>query len=99
MKKYLSKVTAILILALAVSFASSAQFFITVRPVAPVVRIRPACPGPRHVWVAGEYAWRGGRYEYIDGYWAEPPLRHTRWVEGRWKHRRGGWFWVPGHWK
>ena len=99
MKKYLSKFTAVLLLSMAVSFASNAQFVIKVRPGAPVVRVRPIAPGPRHVWVSGEYVWRSGQYYYNDGYWATPPSRHTHWVEGRWKHRRGGWVWIPGHWK
>lgn len=99
MKKYLSKFIAVLVLGLAVSFASSAQFVIKVRPVAPVIRVRPIAPGPRHIWVTGEYVWRGGHYVYTDGYWAEPPLRRTRWIEGKWKHRRAGWVWVPGHWR
>ena len=99
MKKYLSKFTAILILTITVSFASSAQFIIKVRPAAPVIKVRPVAPGPRHIWVTGEYVWRGGQYIYTDGYWAEPPMRRTHWVEGRWKHRRAGWVWIPGHWK
>ena len=99
MKKYLSKFTAILFLSIAVSFASSAQFVIKVRPGAPIVRVRPVCPSPRHVWVSGEYAWRGRQYVYNDGYWATPPSRHTRWIEGKWRHRRGGWVWIPGHWR
>ncbi len=99
MKKFLSKFTAVMILGLAVSFTSSAQFVIKVRPGAPVERVRPASPGPRHVWVTGEYVWRGGQYIYNDGYWATPPSRRTHWVEGKWKHKRGGWVWIPGHWK
>ncbi len=99
MKRYISKLTAIMILAMTFSFASSAQIVVKVRPLSPVVKIRPASPGPRHSWVTGEYVYRGGQYIYTDGYWAEPPLRRTHWVEGRWKHRRGGWIWIPGHWK
>ncbi len=99
MKKYLSNFTAVLLLSMAVSFASNAQFVIKVRPGTPVVRVRPIAPGPRHVWVSGEYVWRSGQYYYNDGYWATPPSHHKHWVEGRWKHRRGGWIWIPGHWK
>ena len=99
MKKYLSKITALLIFSIAVTFAASAQFVIKVRPAAPVMRTRPISPGPRHIWVNGEYVWRGGQYVYTDGYWSVPPPRHSRWIEGRWKHRRGGWVWIPGHWR
>jgi hypothetical protein len=99
MKKYFLKFTTFLLLGMAVSFASPAQFVIKVRPAAPIVRVRPVCPGPRHIWVSGEYVWRGGRYDYIDGYWAIPPAHRNHWVEGRWKHRRTGWVWIPGHWR
>jgi len=99
MKKYFVRVSAFLLLGLAMSQSVPAQFVIKVRPAAPVVRARPVCPGPRHIWVAGDYVWRGGQYVYTDGYWAVPPKRHTRWIEGRWKHRRGGWIWIPGHWR
>lgn len=99
MKKYISKFTAVFLFGMAIAFATSAQFIVKVRPAAPVMKVRPVAPGPRHVWVSGEYVWRSGRYEYVEGYWVEPPLRRTHWVEGRWRHRRGGWVWVPGHWK
>ena len=82
----------------AVMFAAEAQFVIKVRPAAPVIRVRPVAPGPRHVWVAGDYVWREGD-TYVDGYWVVPPAHRSHWVEGRWKHRRGGWVWIPGHWK
>jgi hypothetical protein len=98
MKKIISKIIMLAILSLSMA-AAEAQFVVRVRPVAPVVRIRPACPSPRHVWVAGEYVWRGGQYVYTDGYWAEPPFPGRRWVEGHWKNTRRGWVWVPGHWK
>lgn len=98
MKKYLLK--CIMLIALAISFsAADAQFFIKIRPMAPVIRVRPLAPSPRHVWVSGEYVWRGNEYVYTDGYWAEPPFPGRRWIEGHWKNGRRGWVWVPGHWK
>ncbi len=99
MKKYLLKITTLLLFSVAVTYAAQAQFVIKVRPSAPVMRARPASPGPKHIWVNGEYVWRGGQYIYTDGYWSVPPPRHSRWIEGRWKHRRGGWVWIPGHWR
>ena len=99
MKLHFVKLAGMLLFMLGSVFASSAQIVIKVRPAAPVVRVRPAIPGPRHVWVNGDYAWRGGQYYYTDGYWAVPPPRRSHWVEGKWKHRRGGWVWIPGHWR
>lgn len=99
MKKYFAKLTLLLIVTLSMSVCADAQFVVKVRPGAPVVRARPVMPSPRHSWVAGEYAWRGGQYVYTDGYWAQPPHPGNRWVEGHWKNSRRGWVWIPGHWK
>lgn len=99
MKKYLLKFTVVLFLVMTAPFVSSAQFVVKMRPPAPVITVHPVAPGPRHVWVNGEYVWRGGQYVYTEGYWALPPARRNHWVEGRWKYRRGGWFWIPGHWR
>lgn len=98
MKRYLKKLIAIFIISFAAITTTNAQIIIKVRPAAPVVRARPLAPGPRHVWVAGEYAWQGGTYVYTDGYWAVPPARFRVWKEGHWKKRPGGWIWVRGHW-
>lgn len=99
MKKYLLKIIILIAVTLSVSSAAEAQFVVKIRPGAPVIRVRPAMPSPRHVWVTGEYAWHGGQYVYTDGYWAEPPQPGHRWVEGHWKNTRRGWVWIPGHWR
>lgn len=90
-----------MMIAIAISFsaAAEAQFFVKIRPVAPTIRVRPAPPSHKHVWVGGEYAWRDGQYVYTDGYWSEPKYPQARWVEGHWKNTKRGWLWVPGHWK
>ncbi len=90
----------IAVLAVFISSAAvaQAQFVVKIRPAAPVLRARPIAPSPGHIWIGGNYAWRGGQYVYEEGYWAAP-RPGFRWVEGRWKHRRGGWVWVPGHWR
>ena len=69
---------------------------VTVRPAA-VITVRPPAPSPRHIWVSGNYVWRGGRYVWVEGYWA-PPRPGRYWVEGHWRESRGGYAWVPGHW-
>lgn len=83
---------------MAIGFMASAQV-VVVRPSAPVViKTRPIAPSPRHIWIDGEWAWRGGRYVWVDGYWVVPRANMI-WVAGNWRHRRGGWVWVPGHWR
>lgn len=76
---------------------ANAQFVIKVRPVAPVV-VRVGPPSPRHIWVDGEWVWRGGRYEYVQGYWAAPGYGRA-WIPGHWKQTRRGWVWKQGHWR
>ena len=72
-------------------------YFVTVRPNAPMYS-RPAAPYTGAVWVAGEWEWLGGRYEYINGYWARP--RNNRvYVEGRWQQSPRGYYWRRGHWQ
>jgi hypothetical protein len=96
MKKILVT-TALVIAFVFTSTDSSAQVIIRVRPAPPVI-VRPVAPSARHIWIDGNWVWRGNNYVWVDGYWAEP-RPGFRWVPGHWKHRRGGWFWVPGHWR
>jgi len=98
MKKFITQFIMILLMAISSTVVAEAQF-VKIRPAGPVFRARPISPSPTHVWVGGNYVWRGGQYVYTNGYWAVPPGAGMHWVEGRWKHRRGGWVWVPGHWK
>ena len=99
MKKYIAKIIMLLVVAVSFSAAADAQFVVKFRPLAPVIRVRPLAPSPRHVWVNGEYVWRSGEYIYTEGYWAEPPHPGYRWIEGHWKETRRGWRWIPGHWR
>lgn len=99
MKKFITRFIMILLMAISFTVVAEAQFIVKIRPAGPVFRARPISPSPTHVWVGGNYVWRGGQYVYTNGYWAVPPGAGMHWVEGRWKHRRGGWVWVPGHWK
>ena len=80
-----------------VSQISNAQrVFVKIQPVAPV-EVRVAPPSPRHIWIDGEWEWRGGTYVHLPGHWVIPePHRH--WVPGHWRRLYGGWNWVPGHW-
>jgi WXXGXW repeat (2 copies) len=99
MKKYFSKIVMMLIIAISFSAAADAQIIVKVRPGPPAYRVRPNRPSHAYVWIGGNYVWRGNQYVYTDGYWATPPQPGHAWVEGHWKHRRGGWVWIPGHWR
>lgn len=52
---------------------SEAQVFVKIRPIVPVMAVRPVCPSPAHVWVDGEWRWSKRRHEYVwaDGFWIE----------------------------
>jgi hypothetical protein len=97
MKKsfYRSLVVAMLVI---VTTAANAQFIVKIRPVAPVV-VRTVAPSSRHIWVDGEWVWRNGGYQYVNGYWAAAPMSGAVWVPGHWKQTRRGWMWKPGHWR
>jgi len=74
------------------------HFYVSVAP-APAVIVRPPAPSPRHVWVASEWGWSGGRYVETPGYWVVPPRGHRAWIAGHWARERRGQYWVPGRWR
>ncbi len=95
MKKYIA-ISLIVVLA---TLSSCHRVFVTERPT-PVVVEKPTAPNPTFVWIGPGYIKKGGKEVYRPGYWASPPNRNHRWIEGRWKPKpkRGGWVWIPGHW-
>ena len=98
MKISWGKSLALFALVFTLSFTAHAQVYVTVRPNAPVFA-RPVAPSAKHIWIDGEWVWRGGRYEYANGYWVVPSRFGAVWVPGHWKQSRRGWFWKPGHWR
>ncbi len=66
-------------------------------PPRAVVVTRPARPGAGHVWIAGHYVYRGGRYIWVKGAWVKPPRKGVVWVPGRFDTRKG--VWVSGRWR
>ena len=75
--------------------------YVKVRPNAPnVVVVRPACPGPKHVWIDGNWVWnpQANQYVYVEGKWIVPN-NNAVWVPGHWKNTKYGWHWVDGHWR
>ena len=97
MKKYISKIIMMIVLAITFSAAANAQLRVKIRPSI-TLETRPPRPSPHHIWVYGEWHPDGNRYSYKQGYWAEPPQHRRRYVEGHWVHNRYGYIWVPGRW-
>jgi hypothetical protein len=98
MKKFISKILMMIAIAISFSAVADAQFVVKIRPTAEI-RVRPVAPSPRHVWVGGEWSWGSGRYNYTEGYWAEPQNGYRRRTEGHWRNTRRGYTWVPGSWR
>jgi hypothetical protein len=100
MKKKVLKLAFLLALVIGVgSFTNtvSAQVYVSVRPVWHPVP-RPPAPSPAHVWIDEEWAWRGGAYVPVGGYWGAPPHPGWIWYPGHWYHGGRGHRWYPGHW-
>ena len=97
MKTFFSTIA--LIFCLGIANNVSAQFFVRIRPIAPVI-IAPPIPSPRHIWIPGEWRWNKRRGEYVwrEGHWLVPkPGRE--WIPGFWEDGRDGSRWIPGHWR
>jgi len=79
--------------------SSSAQVYVKIRPVVPVVVVT-ARPSPIHVWIGEEWREEGGNYRYAGGFWGTPPHNGDRWHEGHWNHhRKHGDRWISGSWR
>lgn len=65
------------------------------QPRREVVYVRPS---PRHVWIPGYWAWRGGRHVWIAGHYELPPRGYAHWREPRWERRGGNYVFFEGHW-
>ena len=72
--------------------------YVKIRPTETVVVNRPPAPSPRHVWIEGDWVWRGGVYVHEPGRWVIPD-RGAVWIPGHWRSTRRGWYWIPGHWR
>ena len=67
-------------------------------PPAPKTEVRPAKPGPGHVWVNGHWNWNGHRYVWVSGHWSKN-RGGKQWVAGHWTKTPRGHVWASGHWK
>jgi hypothetical protein len=95
--KTLSKSAMLLVFAVSLFLSSCAgSYYITDQPVEPAYE-RPAAPYEGAVWIDGEWAWNGGRYEYARGHWERPRTGHV-YAKGTWEHTNRGYRWHKGHW-
>ena len=97
MKKTLLVISILLSSFLISNSISAQRFYVKIRPVAPVI-VRPIAPRPSYIWVEPEWVSRGGRYEYMNGYWSAPRVGY-RYAPGYWKRTRRGEVWVGGGWR
>lgn len=58
---------------------------------------RPVRPYANSVWVGDNYYWRGGRYMYRPGYWAQPRVGFS-YLPGGWVNTPRGYYWRRGGW-
>jgi len=97
MKKSQKLLLALAIAACCGMSSASAQIYVRIRPIAPIV-VRTEQPSPRHVWVGEDWEERDGHYEHIGGHWAEPPRDGYHYNQGHWDHTNKGHRWHEGGW-
>jgi hypothetical protein len=92
---------AALLLACGVTVASAQRVIVVERGPMPGLReeVIPVAPSPRHHWVRGHWAWRGGRWEWIPGQYivgvvAEMPVEVVEVVPAT---PGAGYVWIKGH--
>jgi hypothetical protein len=49
-------------------------------------------------WAPGHWAWRNGRYQWVEGRWINE-RRGMHWVPEQWVQRNGRWEMIAGHWE
>jgi hypothetical protein len=99
MKKVFIKISVLVAILCAVAMGASAQVYVQVRPVAPVI-VRPPQPSAVHVWIGDEWEPNAHAYKDKGGHWAAPPHHGYVWVPGRWNHHNPeGDYWIQGSWK
>ena len=65
----------------------------------PIVRDRrPSQPSRRHIWIDGNWDWKGQRYVWQPGHWAVPPHGRAVWVAPRYERDEHGYRYMPGRW-
>jgi hypothetical protein len=97
MKKTFARLTLFSVIFFGGYWCASAQVYVTIRPVAPVI-VQTERPSPAHIWIGEEWNEEGHGYKYGGGHWAAPPHPGDRWNQGHWNHDKRGDNWVRGSW-
>ncbi len=71
---------------------------ITQAPPAMQQEVVLAQPSTQHVWLAGYWTWRNGRYEWMAGHWELPPSTSSVWVAPRWERQGNAYKFYEGYW-
>jgi hypothetical protein len=72
---------------------------VTTAPPALQQEVVLAQPSQQHVWIAGYWTWRDGRYEWVAGRWVLPPNYAVAWVPPRWEREGTGYRFYEGYWR
>ncbi len=95
--KTIGKIGLILALSASLFTSCAGDYYVAERPAEPVY-VRPAAPYAGAYWVPGEWAWRGNRYVYVNGYYAKARANRV-YVKGYWQPVRRGYAWRRGYWR
>jgi hypothetical protein len=74
-------------------------FRVAVAPPALRYEVAPVAPSPRHLWIAGHWAWRQNAHLWVPGRWALPPRPGYVWEPARWEFADGTWAFYEGSWR
>ncbi len=78
-------------------YAGGSEVIVDMPPPAPYAEVVPAMPYPGAVWVGGYWGWRGGRHQWVPGYY-ERPRAGYRYEPNHWENRGGRWHLRIGGW-
>lgn len=81
-----------------------AQGHVRARPAVYVVdeappppRYRTVAPRAGHIWVRGNWEWRGNQWVWVDGRWERERSGYS-FEPGHWEQRGNRWHWIEGRW-
>jgi hypothetical protein len=67
-------------------------------PSQPMDDDRGESPGDGYTWASGYWWWQSGKYQWVPGYWAQPPQSGYIYVPGYWNWGGSTWVYVRGGW-
>ena len=81
-----------------VTTVPSGEVVVTETPPPARQEVIGVAPSTAHVWVAGYWTYRHGRWVWVPGHYELRPRAAAVWVPGHWDRTSRGWVWTPGHW-